>query len=239
LDSGKWRGFLKNHGNISFSGRNLADGASRFCFIRLCKQYTGNGAKTFWSYWDSEIKPCLHEKHQQIRVQVNSNYCRCQRKHINCVGKIHSFRVVNDSNQAEMRDKVGAVSFIFVACGQIPPGGRNIIWRLMVIRQVKKLPTVCGTLRLRTVPTRPVSVPCGEPLESNCHCYKAIYKMYVDMTTAVPRYAGWRARCFVFRRCGGSNLCSFFCGYHHSFESNTGIITSEYATAVSFHFLYK
>jgi hypothetical protein len=37
---------------------------------------------------------------------------------------------------------------------------------------------------------------------------------------------------------GFKPLC-LFCGYHQSFQSNTGIITLEYATATLFHFLYK
>jgi hypothetical protein len=113
----------------------------------------------------------------------------------------------------KIKQKHGAKLVLFSSfswlLARYPPGGRNIIWRLMVIRQVKKLPTVCGTLRLHTVPTRPISVPCGEPPESNCHYYKAIYKIYDDMTTAVPRYAGSRARCFVFRRCGVQTSVAF------------------------------
>jgi hypothetical protein len=157
-----------------------------------------------------------------------------------CVRPIHT----NDWIQAEVRGKVRAVSFVFVACGQISPASRNVIWRLMVTRQVKKLPTVCGTLRLRTVPTGTAAVPCGEPLESNCHGYKIIYKIYVNMTTAMPKCTGRKARCFVFRRCGvqtsarSRGLC-LLCGHHQFFETNTGIITSKHPTAASFHILYK
>jgi hypothetical protein len=160
-----------------------------------------------------------------------------------------------------VRGKVRALLFVFVACGQISSGSRNVIWRLMVTRKVKKLTAVRGTLRSRTVPTRPTAVPCGEPLESNCHSYKIIYKVYVNMTTAMPRCTGWKARCFVFRMCGvqtsarSRDLCLLFSKLtinwvkygNNYFKACHGrflpypiqIITSKHATAASFHSLYK